>query len=93
MTDEPVSDDALDDDFDPSPPPDMEAVRSALRDTLKECWVCGERDWSMPVGPNYIHPGLDPDGEVDFSYGIKCVAVICKGCGFVGMHHIDTLLR
>jgi hypothetical protein len=92
MTDDPVTDEALDDEFEPRPPADMEAVRAALRDRLNECSVCGEGDWSIPEGPNYITAGLDANGEVNSTYGVHVATLICRSCGFVRMHHIDTLL-
>ena len=83
----------VDDELDLLPAPDMEAVLAALEgEAAKECWVCGERDWSLPPGTNLIAGGLDPDGRIDMGLGFSAVALICKNCGLVRFHHIGRLL-
>jgi len=83
----------LEDEFEEYPPPDMEAMSSALdAKALKECWICGEMDWSLPPGTNMIAAGARPGGEIDMDLAFEVVAVICQSCGFVRMHHVGRLL-
>jgi len=72
----------------------MDTLRTTLQGkALKECWVCGDNRWSMPPGTNMIPAGAGTDGEIDFTLGISVVAVICKTCGLVRLHHEGRLLE
>jgi hypothetical protein len=94
MADDPVPDDALDDQLDPLPAPDMVAIRAALQRNTFLCPSCGANRWSMPDGTNTVMAGYGPGGEAgrDFGYGFTVAAAICEGCGFVRMYHVGKLL-
>jgi hypothetical protein len=73
------------------PEPEMDEIRAALDgEASKESGVCGERRWSFPPAPNPIGAGVGPEGKIDFGLAFNVVALICKKCGLVGLHHTDT---
>ena len=83
----------LEDDAGALPLADMDVLRAALETrALKECWVCGERDWSLPEGTNLVHAGRGAELEIDPATGFEVVTLICKRCGLVRMHHVGRLL-
>ena|ERR1700733_7458261 len=91
MSDEPIRDEAFDQDLDSTAPDfsDPNALWSVLNNATKACPFCGEADW---VSEGVIDAQVRPKAGARV-VEVPCLFVVCRVCGFTRFHAVAMIRR